>query len=60
MQTTLVTGGAEFIGSPIVHKILSLGHKVIVRETLADISKIKSQCIWKPKVNIVEWISKQL
>ena len=31
-----------------------------MRETLADISKIKSQCVWKPRVNIVEWIRKQL
>lgn len=28
-----------------------------MRETLADISKIKSQCTWEPKVNIVEWIN---
>ena len=31
-----------------------------MRETLADISKITSHCNWKPKVNVVDWINKQI
>ena len=31
-----------------------------MRETLADITKIESNCNWKPKVNIIDWIKSQL
>ena len=27
-----------------------------MKETLADITKIKQDCIWKPKVNVFDWI----
>ena len=31
-----------------------------MRETLADITKIESNCNWKPKVNIIDWIKSKL
>ena len=31
-----------------------------MKETLADISKAKHELAWRPKVNIIEWIDKQL
>lgn len=31
-----------------------------MRETLADIRKATSELLWKPKVDIIEWIKKQL
>jgi len=31
-----------------------------MKETLADIGKVKSELLWKPKVDILDWIQKQL
>jgi len=31
-----------------------------MRETLADIRKAKAELTWKPKVDIIEWINRQL
>ena len=48
---------ADEISSQQIHLSAKSGE---MRETLADISKAKSELVWKPKTNILNWINTQL